>query len=234
MYQQLSFWDGQSAIASLESGDVRVAPHCERLDLPDADVRVWSQYFPVEQSDCYLHQLRQDIAWQQDWMQIYDKSVPLPRLTAWYGEANTSYAYSGIEMHPHAWSPVLMEIKSSVESLLNQNCDQNNSIRFNSVLLNWYRNGQDSVSWHSDNESELEKNPIIASVSFGATRRFSLKHKWRKDLATLHLNLVHGSVLLMQGNTQACWLHQVPKTAKPVGDRINLTFRIINVSNGNQ
>jgi alkylated DNA repair dioxygenase AlkB len=122
-------------------------------------------------------------------------------------------------MQPHPWTETLLEIKSRVEE---QVC-----VSFNSVLLNLYRTGQDSVSWHSDNEAELSQCPVIASLSLGATRRFSLKHKWRNDLKPIHLELQSGTLLLMGGTTQRNWLHQVPKTTKPVGQRINLTFRVI-------
>ncbi len=144
--------------------------------------------------------------------------MPLPRLTAWYGDEGKSYTYSGIEQHPDPWTPTLKLIKSKVEEIL--------EVTFNTVLLNLYRDGKDSVSWHSDDELELGENPIIASVSFGAVRRFSLKHKISKDYK-IDLDLPNGSLLLMKGETQHFWQHQIAKTSKSVQPRINLTFRMI-------
>ena len=150
---------------------------------------------------------------------MFGKEVNLPRLTAWYGDKGKSYKYSGIEMNPNTWTPTLLIIKEKVETVAGFN--------FNSVLVNLYRNGQDYVSWHSDDESELGNNPTIASVSFGATRRFILRHKSNRDLGKVEVALTHGSLILMQGTTQHFWQHQVPKTAKKISPRINLTFRVI-------
>jgi alkylated DNA repair dioxygenase AlkB len=144
--------------------------------------------------------------------------MPIPRLTAWYGDQGKSYTYSGIEQHPEHWHPTLKLIKSKIEQIA--------QISFNSVLINLYRNGKDSVSWHSDDEPELGENPIIASVSFGATRRFYLRHKHSKN-HKIDIDLASGSFLLMQGETQHFWQHQIAKTAKEIQPRINLTFRII-------
>jgi alkylated DNA repair dioxygenase AlkB len=139
--------------------------------------------------------------------------VPIPRLTAWHGEAG--YVYSGIAMQPAAWTPALLEIKRCAEHHAGQG--------FNSVLLNLYRDGRDSVSWHADNEPGLGRDPVIASLSLGATRRFQLKH--RRNGLRVAIDLEHGSCLVMAGATQHHWLHQLPKTARPVGPRVNLTFR---------
>jgi alkylated DNA repair dioxygenase AlkB len=144
--------------------------------------------------------------------------MPIPRLTAWYGDQGKSYTYSGIEQHPEHWNPTLKLIKSKIEQIA--------QVSFNSVLLNLYRDGKDSVSWHSDDEPELGENPIIASVSFGATRRFSLRNKHSKN-HKIDIDLASGSFLLMQGETQHFWQHQIAKTAKEIQPRINLTFRII-------
>ena len=139
--------------------------------------------------------------------------MPIPRLTAWHGAAG--YVYSGIRLTPAAWTPPLLELKALAERLAGE--------RFNSVLLNLYRDGRDSVSWHADNEPGLGRDPVIASLSLGAVRRFQLKHR-RLD-ERLALDLPHGSCLIMAGATQHHWLHQLPKTTRPVGPRINLTFR---------
>ena len=139
-------------------------------------------------------------------------------MTAWYGDAGKTYCYSGITVEPIPWTPLLLSIKTRVEAVANTT--------FNSVLLNYYRGEQDSVSWHSDDEPELGQNPVIASVSFGATRKFQFKHKTNPDLRAA-IDLTPGSLLIMAGATQHFWKHQIPKTTKPVGARINLTFRVI-------
>jgi alkylated DNA repair dioxygenase AlkB len=160
-----------------------------------------------------LDQLMALTPWRQEIATLMGRRVPIPRLTAWHGAAG--YVYSGIEMTPAPWNPPLLEIKAVAEACAGQ--------PFNSVLLNLYRDGRDSVSWHADNEPGLGRDPVIASVSLGATRRFQLKHRRRE--ARVALDLPAGSCLVMAGATQHHWLHQVPKTAQPVGLRINLTFR---------
>jgi alkylated DNA repair dioxygenase AlkB len=189
------------------------------LEMPDAEVRLYPGLFGVEESDRLYQELNQTILWQQDQIKIFGKTVPLPRLTAWYGEPGKSYTYSGIQMTPYEWTRSLVEIKSRIEPLA--------GVEFNSVLLNLYRTGQDSVAWHSDDEPELGENPVIGSVSFGGTRRFALKHKYRKELSKVEVDLTHGSFLLMAGSTQHFWQHQIAKTTKKVQPRINLTFRVI-------
>jgi alkylated DNA repair dioxygenase AlkB len=151
--------------------------------------------------------------WRQETATLMGRRVPIPRLTAWHGTAG--YVYSGIRLTPAAWNPPLLELKAIAEHLAGQ--------AFNSVLLNLYRDGRDSVSWHADNEPGLGRDPVIASLSLGAPRRFRLKHRRLSERLTL--DLPHGSCLVMAGATQHHWLHQLPKTARPVGARINLTFR---------
>lgn len=151
--------------------------------------------------------------WRHEIATVMGRRVPIPRLTAWHGEAG--YVYSGIRMTPAPWNPPLLELKAVAEACAGQ--------AFNSVLLNLYRHGRDSVSWHADNEPGLGRNPVIASISLGATRRFQMKHRQRDE--RLALDLPPGSCLIMAGATQHHWLHQVPKSARPVGPRINLTFR---------
>jgi alkylated DNA repair dioxygenase AlkB len=141
----------------------------------------------------------------------------VPRLSAWYGDAGAVYTYSGLRLEPLPWTPVLLEIKQATERL--------SGTRFNSVLLNLYRDGQDSMGWHSDDEPELGPEPVIASVSLGALRRFVFQHKKRRW--RIALDLEPGSVLLMAGATQHHWRHALPKTRRPVAPRINLTFRTI-------
>jgi alkylated DNA repair dioxygenase AlkB len=151
--------------------------------------------------------------WRQEVAMLMGRRVPIPRLTAWHGAAG--YVYSGIKMTPAPWSPPLLELKAVAEACAGQ--------AFNSVLLNLYRDGRDSVSWHADNEPGLGRDPVIASVSLGAIRRFQMKHRRRQSRVAL--DLPSGSCLVMAGATQHHWLHQVPKTSRPVGPRINLTFR---------
>ena len=189
-------------------------------NITDGQVIIYQHFFDQLESDRFFLELLNDINWQQDKIRIFGKEVNLPRLTAWYGDSGKSYTYSGITMNPDLWSLNLLAIKERIEETV--------QVNFNSVLANLYRNGQDYVSWHSDDEKELGKNPTIASISFGATRRFLLRHKSNKNLETVDLSLGHGSLLIMKGSTQHYWRHQVPKTAKVKTARINLTFRVIN------
>ena len=190
----------------------------EVLAMPDADVRFYRSLFSKEESDQLYAQLHQQTLWKQEFIKLYGKQVAIPRLTAWYGDEGKSYIYSKIEMTPELWTPSLLEIKTKIEVM--------SGLTFNSVLLNLYRDGKDSVAWHSDDEPELGENPSIGSVSFGAARRFMFKHKQQNDLKQ-EVELTHGSFLLMQGPTQHFWLHQIPKTTKSLQPRINLTFRVI-------
>ncbi len=184
----------------------------------DGEAIFYPKIFTIEEGDQFFQELENGINWRQDYIKLYGKLIPLPRLTAWYGDEGKSYVYSGIEQHPDPWTLTLEKIKSKIEEVAD--------IKFNSVLLNLYRSGKDSVSWHSDDEPELGKNSIIGSVSFGGTRRFCLKHKDQSD-RKVEIELSHGSFLLMQGEMQHYWLHQVPKTKQAVKPRINLTFRVI-------
>ena len=186
-------------------------------DLPDADVRYHPDFIADQQA--VFQQLRGAIDWRQDTLRLYGRDVLIPRLNAWYGDAGTDYSYSGIRLAPLPWTDLLRALKADVESAL--------QTTFNSVLANFYRDGSDSVAWHSDDEAELGTAPLIASLSFGATRRFSLRSKTDKRRPPLHLDLAGGSLLVMAGPTQHYWHHQVPKTARAVGGRINLTFRRI-------
>ncbi|MEM6343248.1 MAG: alpha-ketoglutarate-dependent dioxygenase AlkB [Bacteroidota bacterium] len=161
--------------------------------------------------------LIEHVAWRQEPIKIFGKEVMQPRLTAWYGDPGTAYSYSGIVMEPLPWTEPLAEIKKRIEDFA--------GAPFNSVLLNYYRDGQDSMGWHSDNEPELGPNPVIASLSLGGVRRFHLKHRKRKDLETRRMDLLDGSLLVMGGALQHHWLHQISKTKKAVAGRINLTFR---------
>jgi alkylated DNA repair dioxygenase AlkB len=179
----------------------------------DGEAFVVAHALGARDADRLLDALASSIDWRQEIATIMGRRMPIPRLTAWHGEAG--YVYSGIAMAPAAWTPPLLELKRCAQAHAGQD--------FNSVLLNLYRNGADSVGWHADNERGLGRNPVIASLSLGATRRFQLKHRRRAERVAIDLK--HGSCLVMAGATQHHWLHQVPKTARPVGPRINLTFR---------
>jgi len=188
------------------------------FDLPDAEIEYFPNFFSIEKANEIFHKLQTEIPWQQDTITIYGKNHLQPRLTALFGNEGKPYGYSNIVMHPHPWNPMLIFIKEEVEKI----CQEN----FTTVLLNYYRNGQDSNGWHADNEKELGRNPIIASLSLGEPRNFQLKHN-SIETAKQNILLQHGSLLLMKGTTQHYWKHQIPKTKKEIGSRINLTFRII-------
>jgi alkylated DNA repair dioxygenase AlkB len=190
----------------------------EVISMPDADVIFYRNFYNQQESDELFKTLFNEIKWRQDKMKIYGKEVNLPRKTAWYGDKNKSYTFSGIHLQPEPWTPTLLQVKEKVEKI--------GKVQFNSVLLNLYRDGNDGISWHTDAETELGKNPVIGSVSFGGTRRFMFRHKYNKELKA-EIELTHGSFLLMAGTTQHFWQHQIPKTSKNVQPRINLTFRVI-------
>lgn len=174
-------------------------------------------FFTKQESDFLFNLLKINVLWKQESMNMYGKRVDFPRLTSWYGDNDKPYSFSGITLDPNPWTKELLEIKAKIEPIADVN--------FNSVLLNRYRNGSDSISWHTDAEKELGLNPIIASVNFGATRNFQLRHIETKE--KIDIDLSHGCLLIMQGELQHFWQHQIPKTTKPVNERINLTFRVI-------
>lgn len=176
---------------------------------------VWS---PEESADLHTR-LTRDLRWHQPRIFVHGRTVDQPRLTAWYGDPGRAYSYSGIHLEPHEWTEDLSAVRTVCERLA--------GCTFNSVLANLYRDGKDSVAWHADNEPELGNEPIIASVSFGAVRRFDLRH--RETGTTVKTDLPSGSVVVMSGLSQSRWVHQVPKTARQVGSRVNLTFRTIHV-----
>lgn len=187
-----------------------------QLNLPDADVRLWRPAFQPAEADDLLALLRTRIDWQQEEIVIFGERRRVPRLVAWHGDPGTAYTYSGTVHEPLPWTPELQQIRHRVEELT--------AHRYNSVLLNLYRDGRDGMGWHADDEPELGREPVIASVSLGTTRRFKLRQR-RSRIAASTLDLAHGDLLLMAGQTQHAYVHAVPKTARPVGVRINLTFR---------
>jgi len=193
-------------------------PEPIELHLPDATIIYYPHFFNKIEADTIFAALEKEIPWQQDEIRVYGKVHAQPRLTALFGNEGKTYSYSNIKMQPQPWNLLLQKIKSHVESVSNT--------KFTTVLLNYYRDGKDSNGWHADNEKELGINPVIASLSFGAERTFQLKHNSDKDQKK-SIVLEHGSLLVMKGTTQHFWKHQIPKTSKPIGPRINLTFRII-------
>lgn len=202
MSDQLSFLSAESA---------------ESIPLEDGEITFYRSWLKPRQAEDYFKRLQSEIRWEQSVIQVYGKPCPIPRLNAWYGDPGMGYSYSGLTLEPLPWTPSLAKIRQLLEQQLGQS--------FNSVLANYYRDGRDSVSWHSDNEPELGTNPVIASVSLGGERRFVLKHRRRRDLQPISITLPAGSLLVMAGTTQHHWLHQVPKTTRHVLPRINLTYR---------
>ncbi|WP_205500503.1 alpha-ketoglutarate-dependent dioxygenase AlkB family protein [Rufibacter psychrotolerans] len=189
-----------------------------RLPLPDAEVYLLPEFIPKEDRSALQQALDVNVAWRQEKIRMFGRQVDQPRLTAWYADAGKAYTYSGLTWQPLPWLPELTELRTRLESAT--------GAAFNSVLLNLYRHGQDSMGWHADDEPELGQNSIIASLSLGQERTFAFRHRQQKELKH-QLVLPSGSLLLMAGPTQHFWHHQLPKTTKPQQPRINLTFRFI-------
>lgn len=189
------------------------------IKLQDAELLYHPTFYNKAESDRMFKTLLETIEWKQDKIMMYGKEILLPRLSAWYGDSNKPYTYSGITLNPLPWTDELLQIKERIEREAN--------VKFSSVLINRYRNGQDYVGWHTDAEKELGKNPVIGSVNFGATRKFQLR-RIDDHSEKFEVELKHGTFLVMQGSTQHFWQHQVPKTAVKIGERLNLTFRVIN------
>ncbi len=169
-----------------------------------------------------LQDLIARVPWRAEEIVVWGKRHLQPRLVAWFGDEGQTYTYSGIRMEPLAWTSTLSAIRRAVERTA--------GLEFNSVLLNYYRDQHDSMGFHSDDEAELGRRPVIASVSLGERRTFVLKHKTRKDLKAVKLPLESGSLLLMQGETQHHWKHGINKERRLCGPRVNLTFRRIQLS----
>lgn len=189
--------------------------------LPAAELLFDPHFLPLPAAQTLLAELASSIAWKHEPIRLFGREVMQPRLTAWHGDAGASYRYSGLQLQPQPWTPTLLHLRQQVEAAA--------GTPFNSVLLNLYRSGQDSMGWHADDEPELGPEPVIASVTLGATRNFRLKPRHPQHTAhgPVTLPLTTGSLLLMRGPTQRHWLHALPKTARPVGPRLNLTFRLV-------
>ena len=193
-----------------------MTPAPERLALPGAEAALHRHAFPPEEADRLFTILRHELDWQEATITLFGRSIAQPRLSAWYGDA--AYTYSNLTWPARPWPDALLPIRQQVEALAGG--------AFNGVLANLYRDGRDSMGWHADDEPELGPDPVVASVVFGAARRFLFKRKGGAQVK-LEVPLGHGDLLIMGPGTQRHWLHSVPKTARPVGERINLTFRLI-------
>ncbi|MEO8762956.1 MAG: alpha-ketoglutarate-dependent dioxygenase AlkB [Ginsengibacter sp.] len=191
----------------------------ELYELENATLIFIESFLTKEESDILYFKLLHEIAWQESSIIIYGKLHDTPRLTAWYGDKDKTYRFSGNTMTTLPWTSDLLFVKEKVE--------KEAGVIFNSVLLNLYRTGKDSVGWHRDNEKEFGINPVIASVSFGETRPFQLRYKFNKEVNKITIPLNHGSLLIMKDETQHYWEHQIPKTTRSISPRINLTFRVI-------
>ena len=187
------------------------------LDLQDASITIHREYFSASKADAYLQELGK-IRWKQEKIVVFGKKYFEPRETAWYGDGGISYTYSGVTHTARPWIPILAEMRDDIMGTVHSS--------FNSVLLNRYRDGRDGVAWHADDELELGNQPIIGSVSLGQTRCFQIRRK-QTPREVISLNLHHGDLVIMSGEMQKFWEHQVPKTKQKVAERINLTFRKI-------
>lgn len=191
----------------------------EVIELPDARLHWYPAFLDQAESRRLLTALVNDTPWRQDRIRMRGKVLDVPRLQAWYGERRARYAYSGLTLDPLPFTDELLALKSRVEQTVGH--------EFNSVLLNYYRDGRDSVSWHSDDEKELGPEPVIASLSLGCPRRFELKHRTNSEAGKKAITLTAGSLLLMDKGMQQRWQHRIPKQHGVSAGRINLTFRLI-------
>jgi len=193
------------------------------LPLPGGELSLWPQWLGSDEADALFDELRATIPWEVHRIRIFGREVDSPRLSCWVGDEGASYVYSRTRFDPHPWTPALSALRDRVASAC--------GARLNSVLANLYRDGRDSMGWHSDNEPELGGQPVIASLSLGAVRRFRLKPRGDAGRSDTHvIELGHGSLLRMAGDTQQRYVHDLPKTSAAVGPRINLTFRWVDAS----
>jgi alkylated DNA repair dioxygenase AlkB len=192
--------------------------HVPSIELPDAALDYRADWVDSDTADAWLQELILATPWTQPEIRLYGRQVAVPRLVAWYGDSQAAYRYSGLQHEPLAWTPLLQEVRQRLE--------RETGHRFNGVLINLYRDGGDAMGWHSDDEVELGRNPVVASLSLGAERRFDLRRKGSGRIQH-SLLLGHGSLLVMSGATQHHWQHQIARTSKVSQPRLNLTFRLI-------
>lgn len=197
---------------------MRLPPMMEPIALDAADLRYDAQAYPGAQADALFAALREEIPWQRHRLKLFGRELDAPRLSCWIGDADASYRYSGTRFQPLPWTPAVARLRDDLAVRI--------GVRFNSVLANLYRDGRDSVGWHSDDEPEFGPEPVIASLSFGAVRTFRLRTRATRT-AALSLDLAHGSLLVMAGATQRLYQHALPKRAGVDAERINLTFRLV-------
>lgn len=190
----------------------------QHIELADAELALDRAWLSPAQADALFAALRATIAWETHRISLFGREVDSLRLSCWIGDPDAAYTYSRTRFEPHPWPEALVPIRTRLRSEV--------GVDFNSVLANLYRDGRDAMGWHRDAEPELGEAPVIASLSLGSTRRFVLKHV-RERTRTLALPLEPGSLLLMRGETQQHYRHALPRTTRPVGARINLTFRRI-------
>lgn len=200
----------------------RTESNFEPVPLDGGDVQLMLGFLGKDEAERTLHDLITSTPWRAETVVVWGKSHPQPRLIAWYGDLNRKYTYSGIAMTPMPWTPLLLAIRLRVVEA----CVE----RFNSVLLNYYRNERDSMGMHSDDESELGPRPTIASVSLGQERVFTFAPRRSHGRRRIRLSLPSGSLLLMKGDTQRNWKHGIAKAKGHMGPRVNLTFRKIGFS----
>jgi alkylated DNA repair dioxygenase AlkB len=191
----------------------------QRIELPDADVSLWEGFLGAEEARGRLVRLVADLPWRQDHIRLYGHTHPVPRLHQWFGDPGRVYTWSGIRMEPQPWPVELADLRDRV----GEAC----GAHFHSVLANLYRDGRDRVAWHADDEPELGPEPVIASLSLGAPRTFRLKHRLRDDLPVAAIELRPGSLLVMRGPTQRCWVHEIPRRKNVSEPRVNLTYRAL-------
>lgn len=207
-----------NATADRQIDDARLAAAgCERLPLADAELWWAPHFLDATSADACADALRAEVPWETHVIRMFGRELPSPRLSCWVGDAHAAYTYSRTRFEPRPWTPALAALRGALRERL--------GVDFDSVLANRYRDGRDSMGWHADDEPELGSTPVIASISLGATRRFSFRHRGRG--LRRDIELTHGSLLLMAGDTQRHWQHALPKAAGVSTERINLTFRRI-------
>jgi alkylated DNA repair dioxygenase AlkB len=187
------------------------------IPIPQGELTLDPGFIAENEARTLFDSLEQQLNWQQARIRMFGRMVNIPRLQCFQGDPGILYRYSGLSLQTEPWHPLIHALKQRVETAAKHS--------FNSVLINYYRGGQDSMGWHSDDEPELGSNPVIASLSLGQSRRFLLRHRFDKSISQQELLLNSGSLLIMAGQLQHFWHHSVPKTSKQLEGRINLTFR---------